>query len=95
MLYGKMKNNQVEYVTDGGLPVVETPPPSTLEYGFKAVSRYEQWGDQIVKIWEVVPWSEQEWQEAERKEVAYNGEQKSEEQEAPDANLNTELVTET
>lgn len=49
---------------DKGMPVVETAPPDVLEYGTKAVARYEQQGSQIVKVWDIQPWTEQDWQNA-------------------------------
>nr|DAF58420.1 MAG TPA: hypothetical protein [Siphoviridae sp. ctL7J9] len=58
---GILKNGWVQPVAEGqGLPVVETPPPDSLEYGYKAVAHYEQQKEQIVKVWELVPWSEQD-----------------------------------
>lgn len=54
---------------DKGMPVVETAPPDVLEYGTKAVAHYEQQNDQIVKIWEVLPWTEEERRAMETREA--------------------------
>jgi hypothetical protein len=43
-----------------GKPLKETMPPSPLEYGTKAVSHYEEQNGTIVKVWDVVPWTEEE-----------------------------------
>lgn len=61
-----IKDNWIVPVTQPsmGFPVVETEPPSPLEYGTKAVAHYEQQGSQIVKVWELVPWTEQDWENA-------------------------------
>lgn len=65
-----LKNGWVQAVMGGGgLPVVETPPPDSLEYGYKAVAHYEQCGSQIVKVWDIQPWSEQDWQNAREAET--------------------------
>lgn len=67
---GILKNGWVQPVVEGqGLPVVETPPPDSLEYGYKAVAHYEQKANQIVKVWEIQPWTEQDWQDAREAEV--------------------------
>lgn len=52
-----------------GLPVAETPPPDSLEYGYKAVAHYEQRGSQIVKVWDIQPWTEQYWENAREAEA--------------------------
>lgn len=67
---GILKNGWVQPVVEGqGLPVVETPPPDSLEYGYKAVAHYEQQGHSIVKVWEIQPWTEQDWQAAREAEI--------------------------
>lgn len=71
--YGVLENNWIVPTSkETGLPVVETEPPD-LEHGFKAVARYEQQGDQIVKIWDVVPWTEQDWKRPEEAVVENEG----------------------
>lgn len=62
MRYAILKNNWIQVIPEaqGGLPVVETPPPSPLEYGYKAVAHYEQQENQIVKVWEIQPWTDEE-----------------------------------
>ena len=71
---GILKNGWVQPAEEGqGLPVVETPPPDSLEHGYKAVAHYEQHGSQIIKVWDIQPWSDQDWQnarEAEAKSVS-------------------------
>lgn len=70
MKYGILKENLITPVDESqGLPVVETPPPDSLEYGYKAVAHYEQKAGQIVKVWEIQPWTEQDWQYAREAEV--------------------------
>lgn len=59
----------VEKSTPGSLPVVETAPPEALAPGTKAVAHYEQQDDQIVKIWEVLPWTEEERRAMEAREA--------------------------
>lgn len=67
---GILENGWVQPVEGGqGLPVVETSPPDSLEYGYKAVAHYEQKAGQIVKVWEIVPWTEQDWENAREAEV--------------------------
>lgn len=67
---GILKNGWVQPVEEGqGLPVVETPPPDSLEYGYKAIAHYEQRGSQIVKVWELVPWLEQDRENAREAEA--------------------------
>lgn len=63
-----------------GLTVVETSPPSSLETGTKAVAHYEQVENQIVKIWQLMPWSEQDWENYRREGVVESGEQESKEE---------------
>ena len=64
---GILKDDWVQTVVGGGgLPIVETPPPDSLEYGYKAVAHYEQRGSQIVKVWDIQPWTEQDWENARR-----------------------------
>ena len=64
--HAKLINGKLEAVADEsvGVPVVETPPPDKIEYGTKAVAHYEQQGEQIVNVWELVPWSGQDWENA-------------------------------
>lgn len=62
---GILKNGWVQPVEDGqGLPVVETPPPDSLEYGYKAVAHYEQKAGQIVKVWDIQPWTDEDYKTA-------------------------------
>ena len=70
MRYGILKNDKIKLVEEGeGLPVIETAFSGPLEYGTKAVAHYEQQGEQIVKVWELVPWSEQDWENAHKAEA--------------------------
>ena len=70
MKYGILKENLITPVDESqGLPVVETPPPDSLEYGYKAVAHYEQKAGQIVKVWDIQPWTEQDWENAREAEV--------------------------
>lgn len=58
---GILKDGWIELSADGsGYPIVETPPPSVLVCGYKAVAHYEQQGDRIVKIWETQPLTDEE-----------------------------------
>ena len=73
---GILKNGWVQPIGEGqGLPVVETPPPDSLEYGYKAVAHYEQHGSQIVKVWDIQPWSEQDWDNAREAEAQTTAEE--------------------
>lgn len=70
MRYGILKHDKIKLVEEGeGLPVVETEFSGPLEYGTKAVAHYEQQGEQIVKVWELAPWSEQDWENARKAET--------------------------
>lgn len=63
---GTLKDGWVQSVEEGqGLPVVETPPPDSLEYGYKAIAHYEQRDAKIIKIWDIVPWDEQDYRTVE------------------------------
>lgn len=65
--YGLLTSKGIEIVPQGtsdAFPLVETPPPDSIEQGTKAVAHYEQRGSQIVKVWELVPWTEQDWENA-------------------------------
>lgn len=65
MKYGILKDNWVQVVEKGkGMPVVETPPPNSLEYGYKAVAHYEQKAGQIVKVWDIRPWTDEDYKTA-------------------------------
>lgn len=80
MKYGILKENLITPVDESqGLPVVEAPPPDSLEYGYKAVAHYEQKAGQIVKVWEIQPWTEQDWQYAREAEVQVAGAESSSE----------------
>lgn len=73
---GILKNGWVQPVMDGrGLPIVETSPPDSLEYGYKAVAHYEQRGSQIVKVWAIQPWTEQDWENAREAEAQTTAEE--------------------
>lgn len=70
MRYGILKHDKIKLVEEGeGLPVVETEFPGPLEHGYKAVARYEQHGSQIIKVWDIQPWSDQDWQNAREAEA--------------------------
>lgn len=66
--------------TRNGFPVVETPPPDFLEYGYKAVAHYEQRGSQIVKVWDIQPWTDEERKLIEEQEEKENVGQENQEQ---------------
>ena len=73
---GILKDGWVQPVMDGsGFLVVETPPPDSLEYGYKAVAHYEQRGSQIVKVWDIQPWTEQDWENAREAEAQTTAEE--------------------
>lgn len=77
---GILKNGWVQPVVEGqGLPVVETPPPDSLEYGYKAIAHYEQKAGQIVKVWEIQPWTEEERKLIEEQEEQINAGQENQE----------------
>lgn len=76
MKYGILKENLITPVDESqGFPVVETSPPDSLEYGYKAVAHYEQKGSQIVKVWDIQPWTEQDWQNARETEAQTTAEE--------------------
>lgn len=79
--YARLVHGAIEAVPNAnqGMPVVETPPPDSLEYGYKAVAHYEQKAGQIVKVWEIQPWTEQDWQDAREAEVQVTGAESSSE----------------
>ena len=62
MKYGIIDGDWFKLTDKGaGLPIIETEPPN-IDIGYSASAHFEERNGQIVKVWEIQPCTEQDWQ---------------------------------